>query len=310
MTDVVGLGEAMVLLQPPAGEPLETCTTATVHVAGAELNLCAAVARLGARAAFCSRVGDDPFGRRVLGATRALGVSTGLLRVDDSAPTGVFFKEVRPDGARRVHYYRRGSAASTMDSSDARRVLAVRPRVVAVSGLTAALGPGPRDAVLTLARTAREHGVAVALDPNLRPGLPDVSDVLDELLPYCDYLLLGVEEAQALFGTGSPDGVLAAARNRGVAEVVLKAGPGGCWYADDGRMRHLPSAAESIVDPVGAGDAFAGGYLAGRLRGVGPAGSAWLGTRLAAGVVAMPGDTDGLPDTQEAARLLGEAARR
>jgi 2-dehydro-3-deoxygluconokinase len=306
---VVGLGEAMVLFQPADLLPLEACRTASVHVAGAELNLLAAAARAGARAAFCSRVGDDPFGRRVVAAARSLGVEP-LVAVDGTRPTGVFAKDVLPDGARRVHYYRAGSAASALDETDADRALAAGPDLVAVSGLTAALGDGPRRAVLRLAGEAHARGVPVAVDPNLRPGLAAAVEAARALLPLTTYLLLGTDEAVPLFGTDDPGEVFARARAAGVREVVLKAGAGGCWH-DAGPPAHppthLPAAAVRVVDPVGAGDAFAGAYLAARLAGTGPRGAAWLGTRFAAGVVASPGDTEGLPSPAEAAALLAEA---
>ncbi len=303
---VVGLGEAMVLFQPADLLPLEECATASVHVAGAELNLLAAAARAGARAAFCSRVGDDPFGRRVVAAAGGLGVGAGLVTVDGTRPTGVFVKDVRADGARRVHYYRAGSAASVLDEADADRAVAAGPDLVAVSGLTAALGAGPRRAVLRLAREAHARGIPVAVDPNLRPGLEGGVDVVRELLPLTAYLLLGMDEAVPLFGTDRPAEVFSQARRLGVGEVVLKAGADGCWHEGE-TPTHLPSVAVRVVDPVGAGDAFAGAYLAARLRGIGPRGAAWLGTRFAAGVVAAAGDTDGLPSPAEAVRLTAEA---
>src|SRR5690606_26197720 len=117
--DIIGLGEAMVLFQPPAGAALDDTATLEVHVAGAEFNLCAAAARLGATTGFCSRVGADPLGARVLAEARTLGVDTTLVMVDEDQPTGLFLKDVRPDGRRRVYYYRRGSAASQLDRADA-----------------------------------------------------------------------------------------------------------------------------------------------------------------------------------------------
>jgi len=304
---VVGLGEAMVLFQPADGRSLAECGVASVHVAGAELNLLAAARRAGVRAAFCSRVGADPFGERVLAAAAELGVETQLVVVDERYPTGLFAKDVREDGVRRVHYYRAGSAASQMGEDDAGRALSGGPALVAVSGITAALGDGPRRAVVRLAELARERGVPLAMDPNLRPGLPPVANVLRELLPLTRFLVLGLDEAQPLFGTDAPDEVFRRAGEAGVGEVVLKAGADGCWYGTPGGPRHLASAAVRVVDPVGAGDAFAGAYLASRLRGIGPRGAAWLGTAFAAGVVAAPGDTDGLPAEREAVRLVDAA---
>jgi 2-dehydro-3-deoxygluconokinase len=310
--DLVGFGEAMVLVAPADGEPLDATRAAGLHVAGAELNVCAAAAALGARTAFASRVGDDPLGRRVRAAAAALGIGTSLLSVDSGAPTGVFFRDVQPDGQRRVYYYRAGSAAAAMDASDAERILASRPSTVVVSGITASLGPGPHAAVTTLLRHARAAGVRVALDPNLRPALGPVPDQVTRLLPLLpcvDTLLLGTDEAPHLFGTNDPDGVFVAAAAAGVGETVLKAGPDGCYVPASGRPRHLLTAATVVVDPVGAGDAFAGGYLTARARGLSAVAAAWLGNRLAAGVVANPGDTAGLPDEAAAQALLARAAQ-
>lgn len=307
--DLVGFGEAMALFQPESGD-LRHAAVAGIHVAGAELNLCAAAARTGLRVGFCSRVGADPLGGRVLDHAAAYAVSTELVAVDEDHPTGLFLKDVHPDGVRRVHYYRRGSAASMMDISDAHRALAVRPRMVAVSGITSALGPGPRRAVRTLLDVARSVGVLTAYDPNLRPALGDLDGQLAEarhLLPRVDYLLLGVDEAEPLFGTADPEQIFAAA---GAAEVVLKAGAEGCWYATPSGPAHLPAQAATVVDPVGAGDAFGGGYLAARLSGADPARAAWLGSVLAAGVVAAHGDTDGLPEPRQAYALLTRAVTK
>ncbi|MEU4477877.1 sugar kinase [Micromonospora sp. NPDC023966] len=312
--EVVGLGEAMALLQPPPGDSLAATATVEVHVAGAELNLCTAAARLGVSAGFCSRVGADPLGVRVLRAARVAGVDTSLVTVDAAHPTGLFLKDVLPDGQRRVHYYRTGSAAAHLDASDAARLLAARPRLVAVSGITIALGAGPRTAVDAVLRAAGPAGITVALDPNLRPALGDVDRQAADVrarLAYVDVLLLGTDEAGPVLGVRDPEDpeeVFAAAAEAGVRETVLKAGADGCYHAGaDGRARHLPSAATAVVDPVGAGDAFAGGYLAGRLRGASPADAAGLGSALAAGVVAAPGDTTGLPDRATATALLARA---
>lgn len=311
--DIVGFGEAMALFQPFDGADLRTAAQVGVHVAGAELNLCAAAARAGLRAGFCSRVGDDPLGDRVVDHARSLGVDTALVAVDASRPTGLFLKDVQPDGVRRVHYYRKGSAASAMSDDDAARLLIDPPRLVAVSGITSALGEGPRSAVRTLLRRARTGATLVAFDPNLRMALGDLDGQVAEaraLLPHVDILLLGLDEAEPILGANDPESIFKAATAAGVRETVLKAGADGCYHAADAGITHLPTAASTVVDPVGAGDAFGGGYLAARLRGAAPAAAAWLGSRLAAGVVAAHGDTDGLPAPETARALLRDALDR
>lgn len=307
--DLVGFGEAMVLITPSAGT-LETVDSVGLHVAGAELNVCAAAASLGLATGFASRVGADPFGQRVLAAARRLAVDASLVTIDDQHPTGVFFKDVHPDGRRRVYYYRTASAAAAMDRDDADRLVAARPRLVVVSGITAALSPDTFAAVRHLTDTAHTAGIRVALDPNLRPALGDPhtqAKALLGLLPRVDVLLLGTDEAGPLLGTDSPADVFAAAQRAGVAETVLKAGADGAYVQTEGKLVHLPTFARTVVDPVGAGDAFAGGYLAARMNGLTPWRSAWLGSKLAALVMATPGDTEGLPSPTEGADLLTHA---
>jgi 2-dehydro-3-deoxygluconokinase len=305
--DVVGFGEPLVLLQPPAGAALATTGHVELHVAGAELNVCAAIAALGGRSVLCTRLGDDPLASHVTEGADRLGVVLAA-DVDPIRPTGVYFKDVHPDGARRVYYYRSTSAAAAMDVTDAARGLALRPRAVVVSGLTAALGAGPAERVRHVGHHAAEHGAALVVDVNLRPQLgrwDAVHNVLTDLLPRTDLLVVGTDEAVRLLGTDEPAEMVQAALSAGCREVVVKAGADGCWWVGlGGRASHLPSAAVEVVDPVGAGDAFAGGYLAARLTGADPDRAARLASELAARVVATTGDTAGLPDRSEGRRLL------
>lgn len=305
--DVVGFGEPLVLLQPPDGGDLAASPVFEVHVAGAEFNACAAVAALGGRAALVTRLGTDPFAARVEVSAARLGVSVVAER-DTERLTGVFFKDATPDGSRRVVYYRSDSAASTMDEAQAHAGLALRPRAVVVSGLTAALGAGPARMVQQVGAAAEGQGSALVVDVNLRPVLGRTDEaltVLRELLPRTDLLVVGTDEAMALLDTNDPAMIIEAARAAGCREVVVKAGASGCWWVDeDGVGQHLPSLAHTVVDPVGAGDAFTGGYLAARLAGAPPFAAAHVASELAARVIASTGDTAGLPNGSQGQALL------
>ncbi|WP_457963932.1 sugar kinase [Arthrobacter sp. D1-29] len=309
LLDVVGVGEAMMLLQAPPPSSIKEAPHLEVNVAGAEFNACAAVARLGGRAALLTSLGDDAPGQRVWQTMMELGVETQFVRVDPARPTGIFLRETPSDGSRRVFYYRRGSAASAMDGSDADRLVADQaPRAVLLSGLTAALGPGLRDLIKRISSDAASRGSAVVVDVNLRPTLGSMAEVIAtirDVLPLVDLLVLGDDESPELFGTTSPDAVFSAAAEAGVKETVLKGAERGCWFqGDDGKPVHQPALASQVVDPIGAGDAFLGGYLGARLAGIPPAGAAILGSQFAAGVIASVGDTNGLPGPGEAKSLL------
>lgn len=306
MIDVVGLGEVMVALQPEGSAPLEEASRLVPRIAGAEMNVCAAVARLGLSAALCTRLGDDPWGRRVLLRMEGLGIDCSLVEVDADAPTGVFFKELLAGDERRVYYYRRGSAASRLSAADGLRCAGLRPRALMVSGITLALGRGPVEAALAACREIKARGGWVVIDPNLRPqlgGLPAVDRPLRELLSSCDLMLAGLAEAAELFGTDDPPEILRHARYAGVRELVLKDGARGCWYQDGSEMRRMLPEPTEVVDPIGAGDAFDGGYLTGRLSGASRQAAARLGSKLGARVAATSGDVEGLPTPEEVSQL-------
>lgn len=307
--DVVGVGEAMMLLQAPPPSSFKDAPQLEVNVAGAEFNACAAIARLGGRAALLTRIGDDAPGQRVLQTRMDLAVETQLVAVDPARPTGIFLRETPSDGSRRVFYYRTGSAASAMDISDTDRLATEHtPRAVLLSGLTAALGGGLRDLIHKICSEAATRGAALVVDANLRPTLGSMTEVLATIraaLPFVDLLVLGDDESSELFGTTSPDAVFSASAEAGVRETVLKGAERGCWFEDnDGKPVHQPALASTVEDAIGAGDAFLGGYLGARLAGISPAGAAILGSQFAAGVIATVGDTNGLPAPSEAKTLL------
>ena len=178
---VVCLGETMALVVPDPPAPLAVADRFLLSHAGAESNVAVTLARLGTQARWCSRVGDDPFGRRIRAELTALGVDTSLVSVT-AGRTGVFFKD--PAGATTtVHYYRDGSAASTMDGTDAERALAARPALIHLTGITPALSrscAGMIDGVLQRASAA--GAPQVSFDVNYRPSLwPDPARAAGEL---------------------------------------------------------------------------------------------------------------------------------
>lgn len=308
--DIVGFGEVLVLLQPANGERLATAAGLEMHVAGAEFNACAAAASLGARTSFCTRLGADPLAEQVVTRAAQLGIEL-LVESDPDRPTAIFLKDVRPDGERHVYYYRSTSAAASMDASDAERGLVRRPRAALLSGLTVALGEGPRRLVHRVSELAREHSIAMALDANLRPQLGHLQNSIDSIraiLPAVDFLMVGLDDATRIFGETAPDRIAELAHAAGCGEVVITAGADGSWWQKaDGTMQHQHTLATTIVDPVGAGDAFAGSYLAGRLSGLTARAACWLGSAFAADVISSTGDTAGLPGPERARELLTRA---
>jgi 2-dehydro-3-deoxygluconokinase len=297
--DLVTLGESMVLLIAEQAGPLREATTFRRHVAGAESNVAIGVRRLGHAAGWISRVGDDEFGRAVLFRIRGEGVDTSRVIVDGGAPTGVFFRERREIGPLEVVYYRRGSAASRLCPADLDADYIRSAHFLHLTGITPALSASCRETVFAAAEIARAAGVRVVLDPNYRSKLwtaDEARPVLQDLARHCDILLPGLDEAVLLTGQADPETAAHQVAALGPTTVVVKMGAQGAVVVEGDRQIHAPAAAlERVVDPVGAGDAFAAGLVAGLLRGYALEAALQLAHRCGAQAMTAPGDMEALP---------------
>ncbi len=309
MADVLTCGEALIAAAPFRRGRLSEATPLGLHVAGAESNVAIGLARLGISVQYAGAVGTDPFGDVIHQRLAAEGINVaGLQR--RSEPTGVFFKEwygLVPEP--RVYYYRTQSAGSqwTATESDHRRV--AQSRWLHTTGITAMLGPGPHDSIKTLMAEAHRHHVSVSVDVNLRLKLQAIQpwrQILQPLLSQVTVIFATAEEWTNLYG-GEP---ISEYFHRGLvhpaAYVVLKCGIEGSKVFDASGEVAAAAAFKvpSPLDPVGAGDGFAAGVIAGRLKGLSWAEALRLGNLVGALAVNHPGDFEGYPQWEEAQALL------
>lgn len=294
---LVTLGEALVSLFPEGHRPLSEAHAFGSDIGGAEFNVATSLARLGLPTAWISRLGSDGFGDRIRRIADEAGLDTSAVETDDTRPTGLYVKESTPgpDGvATRMHYYRRDSAASALSAASLRTPAAAallrRATHVHTSGITAALSASAADAVAGL-RDACGDGALVSVDLNLRPRLWEGRDSapLDALVAQADLLFAGADEAGAHFGHADA-GRLFAAFPRLDAVVLKEDVHRASVHRRDGRETHVPCLTVEVVEPVGAGDGFAAGFLAGLAEGRDDAGALRLGHALAALTLIGHGD--------------------
>lgn len=310
--DVVAIGEVMGLLDPEESGPLEDVTRLRLRIAGAEGNVLINLSRLGHSTAFVSAVGADPLGRLVTRTLADQGVNIEHVRVDQEAPTGIFFKERLGDGERRVYYYREGSAASRLSPERLDLARLGVPKVLALSGVTLGLGGG--DGLSGVARKALEWAAGescqVVFDPNLRPALwhgARAASEFAEILPQIDVLLAGREELAALVPTAEPDDAARTLCDAGLSAVVLKDGARGAVVHEGGRSTQIGAyPVGPAIDPVGAGDAFAAGVISGLLHDWPVRDGARIGAVLGARVVTISGDWESASRGENAEQLLKE----
>jgi len=306
--DVVTVGETLAVVVADAPGPLRHARSLHLSVAGAESNAAIGLARLGHRVSWVGRVGDDELGRLVLDRLRAEQVDVRRVRVDPDAPTALMVKERRLPGVGGVTYYRAGSAGSRLDPSDVAGVVA-GARVLHLSGITPALGRSAAEAVREVLAAARSAGALVSFDVNHRAALWPASaagPVLSELATASDVVLAGEDElplvAPAAVGGPGTDGTRARAEallEAGVGQVVVTRGGSGAVAYTAQEVLAVPAVPVPTRDAVGAGDAFAAGYLSALLDGLPLAARLARGCVTGAFAVASEGDWEGAPRRAE-----------
>lgn len=271
MGELITLGETMTALVPQAHRPLAYGSTLDMRIAGAESNTAIGICKLGHSASFISRLGDDSFGQYVLRMLRAEGVDCSGVHLDPEHPTGLMIKESLPGIKTAIHYYRQGSAASHMTPDDLPEERIRQSSVLHLTGITPVLSESCRKTVFTAAEIAAAANVPISFDPNIRKKLwktenhtPMIRDLADRSC----YLLLGLEEAEVLYGSQDVNRIAAQAFSSSAVRILaVKNGAQGAWLCDGNRILYLPPADCFPVDPTGAGDAFNAGFLAELLNG-------------------------------------------
>ncbi|GAA3112195.1 sugar kinase [Streptosporangium carneum] len=293
MIDLVTLGESMALFTARRTGLLRHSRDFGLSVGGAESNLAIGVSRLGRRAAWIGRVGDDEFGELLRSTLSGEGVDVRGMIVDPEAPTGLMVKSRRTVDLVDVRYYRSASAGSRLGPADLDVSLLRSARVLHVTGITLALSASAAEAVRAAVAEARDAGVTVSMDVNYRRALwsPDeASKALREIVPAVDVLFATEAEGRLIAEGEDAPGLAEALSALGPRHVLVKRGSRGAVELSDGVLRHAEPYRVTELDPVGAGDAFAAGWLAETLEGAPP--ERRLATACAAGAFAVTSDGD------------------
>ncbi|NLG68938.1 MAG: sugar kinase [Firmicutes bacterium] len=272
-TGVVTLGEALIRLYPPHGWTLEQAAAWHVSVAGAEVNVAIALARVGQRACWVSRLPRNPLGRRVAGELAAAGVDVSRVVWADEGRVGLYFTQtgITPEDMQ-VWYDRGHSCFANLEPESIRWEGLETFELMHFTGITPALGDGPRRTVGEAVAQARARGLRVSLDGNYRARLwtPErARKVLTELFGgRVDLLICSRKDASVIFGLDGDEQALRGLQEAmGAQVVVLTRGVEGAMAWDGKQMLFAGAYRGEIVDRIGRGDAFAAGLLDGYLAG-------------------------------------------
>lgn len=293
------LGDAnvdMVICLPDRAQPNPDLSGSKPQVfgGGSAANAAVALARLGVLTAFVGAVGDDGYGRFVCDVFAAEGIDTrGVISVPD-AFTAMVIAMVEPSGERLIVVWPPDRGADNLlrpEHIDPAQIRAAR--WLHTSGMCLRASP-VREAVLHAMRLAREAGVPVSLDLNLRLELwgwaDDIRATAEQAVALADVVFgSAAEEIAPLAGVDSVEDAVRTLAD-GQRTVVARQGEHGALAAlPDGTLVRAPAFTVPVVDTIGAGDAFDGGFIAARLAGLAMADALRWGNATAALTIQQPG---------------------
>lgn len=275
------VGEAITAFMRYSGE-----TELSFHgpfPSGAPVIFASAAARLGVGVDLAAGVGDDPFGQQLHDRLVMHGVSPSLLVVDGSRPTATTFVSYQADGSRDFVFYVESTAAQSVEPSVLTKLPGV-PDWLHISGSALAFGGATAETAWRAIEQAAEHGTPISLDPNVRKEalLGDFRDRFDAVLDRAAVVFASQGEFEMLEVSES------AVTGRG-AVVVHKNGAAGVVVSTSSGSVQVDAPPVQEVDPDGAGDVFAAGYVAATLLGHPPEVAARVGCAVAAESVQVRG---------------------
>lgn len=307
---LVTMGETLVSLFNLEPGPLRHANHLDLSIGGAESNVAIGAARLGIPAAWVGRVGDDEFGQLVVNKLRAEGIDVHV-HIDAGGPTALMFKSRRTSDLLAVEYYRRGSAGSRLSPADVDVELISSADVFHVSAIASALSDDARDAVRFAISVAKNAGTLVSVDLNYRSALWSPVDAAAEfqfLSGVADILFCTMAEAQIAVHGDDPLDLAQRLAGLGAGQVIVKQGAEGALSWRDGQCSIVKPLQVTAIDDVGAGDAFAAGFLASLIVGGTPDRNLAWAAAMGAWAVSTRGDWEGLPSLGELTESLSRSA--
>lgn len=236
---------------------------------GDSSNLAIAAARQGARVAYVSALGTDPYGAMLRGLWDLEGVDHSAVKEDGSAFTAIYFV-THDDQGHHFSFFRAGSAASRMTPADLPLAMIARAKVLHLSGISLGISSAACDTGYAAIAAAREAGVAVSFDTNLRLKLWPVERaraVMTDVMRLADICLPSYDDMVAITGFTEPQAIVDHCLALGSKVVALKLGDKGAIVADATQRHMIAPHRCKPLDATGAGDTFGGAFLARRVAG-------------------------------------------
>jgi len=296
-TDLFTFGESLSVFISSDTDSVMSATKFERVTAGAEVNVAVALARLGLKAQYFSRFGNDQLGSVMLADIEAEGVDVSLSKRVDSF-TGAMVRNPGKTAPVEISYLRKGSAASTIEPSDILDSYISSTRWLHATGITCAISESGAKTVKHALEKAAQLKIKSSFDLNIRRKLwseDAARKVLEPLARDVELLIGGEDEYQVVFGKVDPKQILAEVNKRGCKIAVMTKGDQKMRFSIGGNYEEITPPKVLAVDPVGSGDAFTGGVIAGLLSGMKAEQALEQGSICGALVASMFGDWTGIP---------------
>lgn len=263
MFHVAALGELLIDFTPSRVSETDS-EMFEKNPGGAPANVLAAVSKLGKPAAFLGMVGTDKFGVFLKEVLEDNNIDTTGLKFTDKANTTLAFVHLDKSGDRSFSFYRNPGADMLLSMDDVEFEVIRNSNIFHFGSVSLTEGPA-RSATLAAVKYARENGITVSYDPNLRPplwrNLEDARLAILSTIGYADILKISEEELKFITTVGDLEEGTDMLYRVGISLILVTLGPGGCFYRYKGGCGKVGTYDVNVVDTTGAGDAFLGGFL-------------------------------------------------
>jgi 5-dehydro-2-deoxygluconokinase len=310
--DLITMGRVGVDLYPEqVGVRLADVQTFAKSLGGSATNVAVAAARLGARAAVITKVGDDPFGPYVREALEDFDVDARWVGTHPTLRTPVVFCEIFPPDDFPLLFYREPTAPDMTLDVDELDLEAIRSaRVFWTTGTGLSAEPSRAATLAALAaRQDADEGAVTVHDLDHRPMFwPDESDAghwAREALSHATVAVGNRDEVEVATGTRDPEAAADALLELGVRVAIVKRGPEGVLARTEDETVEVAPVRTEVVNGLGAGDAFGGALVHGMLEGLGLRETIELANAAGALVASRLACADAMPTLGELEALVG-----
>ncbi len=308
MSEVACFGEPLVGFYAKQ-DIIEELSSFTMVIGGDTSNVALGIAKLGHSAMYITKLGDDIFGKQIQKAWNGANVDTSYVFIDSYHQTGVYFTFFDSNKRHRFVYMRKNSAAANFTVKDAKKVPLKDTKIFHLSGISQAISKDSLESSFYFMKKCKQLGIRISYDVNYRSALWSqefFNSVAWSTIKNFAYLVtLNLDEARVLGLEGSPEGIVKKLIKEGPEIVAIKLGRQGCVIGSPEGVEYLRAFDVSVVDTVGAGDAFTAAVIVGILEDMDLRRIAHFANAVASMVCRSVGSTSGQPNREEVEKFMG-----